>query len=906
MDSDYRLRHNRQSHSEYQRQHKHVKWQKLDAPVNPFAAAASSCPPAKIQRIDEIPSNNIDTSASLSTNESTSIPDFPESSESSIEQMNTQEDTVNAETFVSVNDESNQIQNDEEKEAYTESHHANDVRNDYLEITHDTLQCQQSSQQAVHEIWELSQPRDKASFIDRGEGSRRFQIKWFDHDDWKTWLHYDREKDAAFCFTCVKAIRKNLFVNKNAEAAFVSTGYKNWGDAGTKGRGFDRHSQSQFHREAHERLYVIPNQCPDVGEMLNETLSDEKSSNRQALLKILSNVRFLARQALPLRGRGDGKNSNFTQLYLLREEDSPILKKWRTENKTDKYTHNTIQNEMMKIMALQVLREIAKNLQDTDFYTMMCDEATDVANTSQLVICLRWVDDNLVAHDEYIGLKDMADTSADSIVKALKDVLLRMNLNLRKCRGQCYDGCSTMTGHRNGVVTKIKECEKRALYSHCYCHSLNLAVGDTMKSSKILKDTIDTTFELTKLIKKSPKRESKLKIINGEIAHSSENDDSDDSESTDKWIKPAITLFCPTRWTVRGKCLRSVIENYDELQQLWDWSLDNLSDTEMKARIRGVSAHTRQFSYCFGIHLAETLLRITDNLSQTLQSTQHTAIDAQKNARDSVSTLQSIRSDEHFQMFYSKVKSFAEAHDASSPTLPRKRNPSQRKIDSFYATSNATAHHPATPEDEYRKQYFESIDMIVECIKTRFDQDDYEKYACSEQLLLKALRRENYADELKSIVDFYGDDFDRDILDTQLKTLPFVLSSAENIRTFYDVRAGVQTLSDASKAYISQVIKLLKLLIVMPATNAVSERSFSAMRRLYTYYRTNMGQNRLNHAMVLHVHKEKTDALSMVNVANEFVEGSIHRNDIFGKFTEIDRRAKTVPVRSIGVNVNTM
>ena len=59
--------------------------------------------------------------------------------------------------------------------------------------------------------------------------------------------------------------------------------------------------------------------------------------------------------------------------------------------------------------------------------------------------------------------------------------------------------------------------------------------------------------------------------------------------------------------------------------------------------------------------------------------------------------------------------------------------------------------------------------------------------------------------------------------------------------------------------------------------------------------------------MVLHVHKEKTDALSMVgmiNVANEFVEGSIHRNDIFGKFTEVGRRAKTVPVKSSGVNVN--
>ena len=92
----------------------------------------------------------------------------------------------------------------------------------------------------------------------------------------------------------------------------------------------------------------------------------------------------------------------------------------------------------------------------------------------------------------------------------------------------------------------------------------------------------------------------------------------------------------------------------------------------------------------------------------------------------------------------------------------------------------------------------------------------------------------------------------------------------------------------------------------MPATNTVSERSFSAKRRLYTCCNTNMDQNRLNHAMVLHAHKEKTDAPSMVNVANEFVEGSIHRNDIFVKFTEVGRRAMTVPVRSLGVNVNTM
>ena len=63
-----------------------------------------------------------------------------------------------------------------------------------------------------------------------------------------------------------------------------------------------------------------------------------------------------------------------------------------------------------------------------------------------------------------------------------------------------------MTSHRKGVVAQIKEEEKRALYIHCYADSLNLAIGDTMKNSTLLKHTIDNTFEVTKLVTKSPKK----------------------------------------------------------------------------------------------------------------------------------------------------------------------------------------------------------------------------------------------------------------------------------------------------------------------------------------------------------------------------------------------------------------
>lgn len=870
MDNDYRPKHNRLFHGEMAKQHKVVRWQKVEAPKNPFEAAASCRRPAKVPRTNVTPPTR-DPVAREPESVLGTVPDNPTHTPVVL--------TCNSETMKTLSS----CSVDHRKQSSSSKHVLRTIDTPY-------------------------QPRDPKSFKDRGWKSRPFQPSWFDDEDWKTWLHYDQEKDAAFCFTCIKAVKDNLLSKRNAETAFISTGYKNWSDAATKGRGFDKHNRSESHREAHQRVHLIPRQCQDVGEQLSFAHLEEKSANRQALLKILSNVRFLARQALPLRGDGDGSNSNFTQLYLLREEDNPVLKKWRTEKKTDKYTHSTIQNEMMQIMALRILREVAGNIRKADFYAMMCDEATDAANTSQLVICLRWVDDDLVAHDEHIGLKDMADTSAESIVRELKDVLLRMNLKLNKCRGQCYDGCSTMSGHKNGVVVRIKEDEKRALYTHCYAHSLNLAVGDTMKTSKLLNDTIDTTFELTKLVKKSPKRDAKLKSIKNKIVPDCESDGDDDGDPFERLIKsPTIILFCPTRWTVRGDCLKGVIENYDELQELWDWSLDNVSDTEMKARIRGISSHTREFAYCFGIHLAATLLAHTDNLSKTLQAAQLSAMEAQNIARLTVLTLQSIRTDEHFDLFYAKVQKFAKDHGVSQPSLPRKRNASQKTMDSFCVSnskSKSAPYHPETPQDDYRRKYYEALDLIIACVKNRFDQEDYEMYARCEQLLLKAVRKEDYSEELKAVTSFYGGDFKRDVLDTQLKTLPFVFSNLGDATTIYDLRVRVQELSKGAKLLISEVIKLLKLIIVMPATNAVSERSFSAMRRLHTYLRTNMSQNRLNHTMVLHVHKEKTDALSMVSIANHFIEGSEHRRSIFGKFEDVDLRSKTVPVKSCGVNVN--
>ena len=49
-----------------------------------------------------------------------------------------------------------------------------------------------------------------------------------------------------------------------------------------------------------------------------------------------------------------------------------------------------------------------------------------------------------------------------------------------------------------------------------------------------------------------------------------------------------------------------------------------------------------------------------------------------------------------------------------------------------------------------------------------------------------------------------------------------------------------------------------------------------------------MTQKRFNSLAVLSFHKELTDKISLVNVANEFVASKPSRKNIFGKFVESD------------------
>ena len=69
-----------------------------------------------------------------------------------------------------------------------------------------------------------------------------------------------------------------------------------------------------------------------------------------------------------------------------------------------------------------------------------------------------------------------------------------------------------------------------------------------------MKAAIETTHEITKLVKYSPRQEGVFDQFKSELAPEG----------------PGICVLCPTRVTVRADSMNSIIQNYVVLQEMWD------------------------------------------------------------------------------------------------------------------------------------------------------------------------------------------------------------------------------------------------------------------------------------------------------------------------------------------------
>lgn len=70
------------------------------------------------------------------------------------------------------------------------------------------------------------------------------------------------------------------------------------------------------------------------------------------------------------------------------------------------------------------------------------------------------------------------------------------------------------------------------------------------------------------------------------------------------------------------------------------------------------------------------------------------------------------------------------------------------------------------------------------------------------------------------------------------------------------INTAIDAFKETEDGYFPNIRQLLLILAILPVTTSTSERSFSTLKRIKTYLRTTMGENRLNGLALLNIHKQ--------------------------------------------------
>ena len=286
--------------------------------------------------------------------------------------------------------------------------------------------------------------------------------------------------------------------------------------------------------------------------------------------------------------------------------------------------------------------------------------------------------------------------------------------------------------------------------------------------------------------------------------------------------------------------------------------------------------------------MGKLVLNQTDQLSRALQSESLSAAEGFNLAQAVTQTLEKDRCEKSFDLYWESMNKKKEHLNIDEPILPR-----QRKLPKRFDQFQESSHFPNHAKDEYRRIYLNVYDNVINRIKERFDQPDFSKYRLMQDLIFNALDGKEIEQEVLEVTTVFTEDFNADLLQSQLKILPAIANEYE-IKDIKELVTFMQSLTNGQRLLIPQVVLLMKFVMVLPATNAISERAFSTLRRVKSYCRATTLQQRLNHLMILHVYKDHD--IDLVTVANEFVCRRSVRKSVFGVFTgrDILKRRKCI------------
>ena len=479
---------------------------------------------------------------------------------------------------------------------------------------------------------------------------------------------------------------------------------------------------------------------------------------------------FLTRQGIALRGHTE-KEGNLTQLVQALGKDNTVIQAWLRSNR---FTSHQAVNELINSLGLTLLCTLLKKVTSVtgpSCFSVIADEATDVLNTEQLNLSVRWVADDYDIHEDPLELYRVPDTKAATIFTVINDLLIRCNLPLALCRGQAYDGAANMQGRRSGVAARFLEVQPAAIPVHCCAHSLNLCLQDAGRKLTCLRDALELCREIINLIRFSPKR---LHLFSSNLQASG-------SGTT---LKP----LCPTRWTARTSAIDTILKDYILLMETLE-EVHLTTHDEYGLKAGGYLQSMEKFSTLFGFRLAHTVFSAAEQVSYALQKKAISIQDALFAVDAAKAYFKRIRSHQEFDRFFDATIQLAEQHGIDKPELPRNRRRPARYQEGSESYQFSTA------RDYYRHIYFEACDLLSGELDSRFESQHMPPVLAMEQALLKAANGEDFSGEIDTLKDScYKNDIEWSSVSRHLPLLKDVV-----VRTAPDVKevTSIQTVCDA-------------------------------------------------------------------------------------------------------------
>ena len=503
------------------------------------------------------------------------------------------------------------------------------------------------------------------------------------------------------------------------------------------------------------------------------------------------------------------------------------------------YMSPQMQNELLEIISKRIiLRDLVHKIKEAKYFSIMADEVTS-HNSEQLALCIRFVDGSNNIREEFISFSNVKRITGEHLALEILQVLQNLDLQVENVRGQGYDGASSMSSGRVGVQARIQEHAPLATYIHCSGHCLNLVISRSCALPEV-HNVVEKMKHCCRFFQLSPKRNGLLQLVvkNRLTDHVSQ--------------RKAIIDLCKTRWaehhiayqhfyqsfTYIVEALKLItsgqhIEDHGDLYG--DWDTNSHSDAQQILN----SITTFDFIVVF-----LTIYQYLSHLSGITIQLQGTCLDIIE-AHSMITSTKDVYREERrtvdvgFQAIFDQSVRLAEKVSVI-PIMPRQ---AQRQLH----RSNVPA---VSVVDYYWKNVaVPFLDHIISNLDERFS--SLTVTASSLLGLVPSVICTKEPD-ISAAIQMYRQDLPSpELIPSEILRWKMRFQAMPP-----DKRPSTPSgaLKECNPTYFHNVGTLLKLICTLPVTSCECERSASTLRRLHTYLRASMSQQRLTSLALMHIH----------------------------------------------------